>query len=338
MSGMQASMLRRSLRAVLAGLLVSTADVSVRAESEIVYDNIGTSLGGFTALDYLGKPTEFGDEIALAGTARIITQFVFKYFGDFTLTGDETARVRFYANDGAGIYPKPKTVLYDSGAFLVTPGEATVTITVPKVEVPDSFTWTVSFGGVTQTDHDKIELIVCDPPTIGAPLTGGRIGSYWDYWKYNANTWSLFTIKSNVHANFAARVVAETEDIEVNVSQGQATNQIVLSWTGRPSAQYSVETSCDLREWTYLDEVSADESGVVEFQVTTSQDKPLQFFRVRRQTVASPQSRRRPSQKPRNRAALVGMLVAPASPAPKISSRERHRICVHEHLGSNPTA
>ena len=124
---------------------------ALAGSEEIIYDNTDSiyQLGS-----YYPKILEYGDEVVLAGDARTITRFQFDYFGEFTPTGNETAIVRFYANDATpeaeGVYSSaPGTLLFESGAMLIVGGYNTLSLNNLHVRVPNHFTWTVQFGGLT---------------------------------------------------------------------------------------------------------------------------------------------------------------------------------------------
>jgi hypothetical protein len=168
-----------------------------------------------------GRQLEFGDEISLAGTARVVTSFVFEYFGDFVpgTNPDASAVVRFYANDG-GFLPgtsitKPNTLLWESQPIQILAQFREVTLTTPNVVVPDRMTWSIEFTGLAGTAGNGAGLTISDPVTVGAvlPASGGRtvIGSYSDYWgqtdPLRADSWALFNIdpdKANFHAKLTA--------------------------------------------------------------------------------------------------------------------------------------
>ena len=120
--------------------------------SEIVYSNTTTEVlvefqGNMVGL-YPPIIEEYGDQITLGGTNRLIDDFKFAFWlaSASVFNGDETARIRFYANDSSGA---PGTVLYDSGAVAFTPavGDNYITLSNLSVLVPDTITWTVLFGG-----------------------------------------------------------------------------------------------------------------------------------------------------------------------------------------------
>jgi hypothetical protein len=191
--------------------LVAVFAFCLVARADIVYDNSLTYQGAFHA-----ATNEFGDEISLAGTARMVNMFLFEYNGDFTPQGDEQARVRFYVNDGPGIYAKPRTLLFDSGTFPLFTNFNTKIVMVPNVVVPDSFTWSVQFYGMTQRPGDRAGVLWKDPPTVGAQLDAQTVGSYDDFWQNFNGLWSLYQIPDqagvpHVVANLACRVYAVPE-------------------------------------------------------------------------------------------------------------------------------
>lgn len=203
-------------------MLIAAASVIGSASAQVVYDN---TAGVTTNLVYKFS-REYGDEIHLVAGNRNVAEFVFQYFGDFNPTNSAggEATIRFYANDGPDGQPGPQTVpmpgslLWESPAIPLLTGYNVVTLGVPLVEVPDHFTWTVLFSGLSGSDGDAAGLMLSDPPTIGLPLDGGRVGSYWDAWIRNdptrADSWALINFgfgPEDPKANFYARVTAVPE-------------------------------------------------------------------------------------------------------------------------------
>ncbi len=192
------------------------------AAQTLIYDNTANVR---TNLVYKFS-REYGDEVFLQTGYRTVSEFAFQYFGDFNPTNrlDATAVVRFYENDGVDGIPgpktalMPKTVLWESAPIALTPGFNVVTLGVPFVDVPDSFTWTVKFSGVTGANKDAAGLVLADPPTVGQPLPDGRFGSFWDAWiRDDANRedgWSLINFgfgPNDPKANFYAQIRAVPE-------------------------------------------------------------------------------------------------------------------------------
>src|SRR6476619_2641243 len=68
--------------------------------STVAYDNSTTDLNRTYAAP---NGTEFGDDITLAGTDRVVNEFKFEYFLSSNASGNETLQVQFYANDGPTI-------------------------------------------------------------------------------------------------------------------------------------------------------------------------------------------------------------------------------------------
>lgn len=205
--------------------------VPVLADPQLVFDNTSNLIN--QTPDFFSS-REYGDELALAGIARYVTEFKFSYFGNFTNTVGRSYHVRFYANDGTDAFPgpatalRPNTVLWDSGAQALVNGISRVTLGVPSVVVPDSFTWSVTFNGVDGSAGNQAALMLANPATVGALLPGTStlppvIGSYDDFWKndqpdpINDNRgWTLYTfgsgtndLKGNFYASVRANLSAE---------------------------------------------------------------------------------------------------------------------------------
>jgi hypothetical protein len=190
------------------------------ARAELVYDN--TDTGGTNVYYSL---LEYGDEIILTGTNRVISQFSFEYFGDFTPTGDETARLRLYKMDGpktADGDPAPGTVLYDSGVFSISPGYQPPKFTGLSVTVPTDITWTVEFGGLTGITGDRAGLVFRDKPSVGS--------SFDDFWLKQQNNWKLFSWGGDPIANFAARISSGADPTSISIRRD--VNKVIVEWAG----------------------------------------------------------------------------------------------------------
>ena len=203
-------------------LALSGAAAGKAVAQTLIYDN---TTNVRTNLVYKFS-REYGDEVFLEAGYRTVSEFAFQYFGDFNPTNrlDATAVVRFYENDGVDGIPgqktalMPKTVLWESAPIALTPGYNVVMLGVPFVDVPDSFTWTVKFSGVTGADKDSAGLVLADPPTVGQPLPDGRFGSFWDAWirddPNREDGWSLINFgfrPNDPKANFYAQIRAVPE-------------------------------------------------------------------------------------------------------------------------------
>jgi len=207
------------------------SSAAIAAEGTVIYDNTSNRsdrwVGNISPIS--GRQIEIGDEISLAGSARVVTSFVFEYFGDITpgTAPGANAVLRFYANDGALHTPSsgpsavmPKTLLWESQPIQVLGNKEfrEVTVSVPNIVVPNKITWSIQFNGLTGAAGNQAGLTISDPVTVGAllPTSNGSIllGSYSDYWgktdPLRADSWALFVIPPN-RANFHARVTAVPE-------------------------------------------------------------------------------------------------------------------------------
>ena len=177
--------------------------------TEIVYENSQEDVSATHA-----RLEEFGDEIILAGDNRKIIRFEFEYFGKFEADGDETCVLRFYRNDGEALVidrddgealviddKAPGTLIYESQPFTLLPGYNTAVIQGINVEVPDKFTWTVKFDGLTGFSKDRAALVLTDPPNIGK--------SFDDFWVRFGSGWGTWRFKGDPIANFACKAISE---------------------------------------------------------------------------------------------------------------------------------
>jgi hypothetical protein len=236
---------------------------------QVVYDNTANATTRFFRF---GR--EHGDEVQLAGTARRVTRFRFRYFGDipagFT---NGTYRVRFYANDGSASLPtqrtgqEPRTILWDSGIQPLLRGAQTPVFVLPGVDVPDRFTWAVQFFGVTGAVGNSAGLIVADPPTIGRVLQGGRVGSYWDAWIRTTVAsdapWRLINFgfdEGSPKANFFARIEAQEVPLPDGLAVALAQLGFRLRWGAAEGAYYVIEEADSITgPWRFVTQVLGEE-------------------------------------------------------------------------------
>lgn len=191
------------LLAGLAALAGGSADAQV-----LVYDNSQNKLGsGYTST------REFGDEIWLGRTERILTGLTYSYTG-LNFDGDETVTFRIYANNVLHdpttdpVAMAPGTLLYQESSPL--PGtdsqgglmQYDLTGGLPVVAPGDRITFTVSFGGVS--GDDTAVLNIYNPPDIGVNPS--------DFWEHDGTSWVLSQINGGATpANFGAQVFAVPE-------------------------------------------------------------------------------------------------------------------------------
>jgi hypothetical protein len=194
------------------------------AHAELVFDNSTTDL--FKRFN--PGSVEVGDEIILAGGARVVTNFVFQYYGE-GFDGDESARVRFYANDGppSSGASRPQSLLYDSGPFsisatprstlvfdLATLAAGNLVNLAPGFAMPNSFTWSVQFYNLNNNVGYQAGVDLYNPPT-----TGWDYNSYWD--NDPMLGWLLKT-NATLAMNFGARVEAVPEPNAIALGVGGA--------------------------------------------------------------------------------------------------------------------
>jgi hypothetical protein len=195
--------------------------------ASIVYDNSTTDLNR----TYGANGVEFGDEITLAGTDRVVNDFKFEYFLGASASGNETAQLMLRANDGPLItrtlpdnstvqIPSPGTILYTSPVLSLQSGFQTADATGFSVTVPDTFTWTVTLNGIETGEVAGLRLY--NPPTVGS--------SFADFWQNNNGTWNTYLFDNGATpANFAARVSAVPVPEPTTIAYALLAG---LSWVG----------------------------------------------------------------------------------------------------------
>ena len=136
----------------------------VRADT-LIYDN-----SKYLIWPWLSVPSEgeFGDGATLAGSERLVTKLSLVIDSG---SGDITADVRVRLFEGGdGFSGEPGAMLWESELFERMPildGFRFYDFVVPRVEVPDSLTWTLQL-----LNADPPEAIrgphYADPPVIGS--------------------------------------------------------------------------------------------------------------------------------------------------------------------------
>jgi hypothetical protein len=192
-------------KSVLLGAALSSTSFLSIAQS-IVYDNSTTTDTG----QFYSSANEFGDEITLAGTARTLFNISFSYYYNGAAPGNIT--LRLYDNSGATPPGSPGAPL------LATPSVFTLGTTdplngnrgtfswdlssaSPTVTVPDTFTWTIQFSGLS--GGSTAGLLLYGPPTVGTSPT--------DFWENSGGTWATLGVTGQPSVDFAARVTAVPE-------------------------------------------------------------------------------------------------------------------------------
>jgi len=239
--------------------------------AEIVYDN---------STDYLEADyesvDEYGDEVILAGTARIVTEIQLEYYADFVPNGNQLGRLRFYANTGPAWhdnldYKMPASPPFYEDTFQVITGFQAVAITIPNVVVPDHFTWTVQFLGISQTKtNDRAGLLFYDPPTIGQ--------SFDDFWELLPNEgWSPLA-RPDVKNNFGARIVAVAAAAP-RLTIAKSGNNVVISWPSNVTG--TLESNTDLNTTTWTPVAQTPVVNGANFQVTLPIGAGNRFIRLK---------------------------------------------------------
>lgn len=210
---------------------------------------------------------EYGDEVFLGNGNRALSQLTFQYFGDFNPVTNKTAaaRLRIYLNDGKDGIPgpktalMPKTLLFESPAIPLASGFNQATVELPSVQVPESFTWTVQFTGMSFAVNDSAGLVPCDPPTIGAALPDGKRGSFWDAWirddPNRVDAWSLLNFgfkPADPKASFYCRIYATPDDgtwaLPETLQRGRD-GKVRFRVRGKQGKTFQVQVSENLTEW-----------------------------------------------------------------------------------------
>jgi hypothetical protein len=219
--------MRFSLGALAVGAITLVAQTG---QSQNAYNNGNAS--GSTGTDFNFNNAQAGNEIILAGSTAgdDITSFTFQYdFLNSTLgttgtpAGGETAVLSFYNNWGptgatkvAGYTVPQSPALFTSAPVSIAGGFTTgqnITFTganggLPAggVDVPQIFTWTVTFTGIGASENAGLALY--NPPTTGQ--------NYNDAWYNSAGpttpNWQLDVASSGgTPLQFGATVTAVPE-------------------------------------------------------------------------------------------------------------------------------
>lgn len=247
--------------------------MAVSARGEVVFDN--------THKDFLNmywpSALEYGDEVFLAGTGRTVREFQAEYFGEFAAKVGPTAIVRFYRNDGAspngeGQFSEPGTLLYQTESLPVYPGYNVLAVRDLAIDVPNHFTWTIQFSGLSGSYSNRAGLVFYDPAAVGM--------SYDDFWlKLASGKWQPCSFDANPKANFATRIIATPDTTAEIVSRESVAEGYRLVVHGPAMHGAIVEVSTNQVDWTTLQNVNfAGESVEV---VDRTKDTTPRYHRIR---------------------------------------------------------
>ena len=265
---------------------------------EVIYDN--TASGTDNAPKFPPTSNEKGNEIILCEGSRNVFRFLLFYYGDFVAEGDETCTLRFYANDGEAFHPaapqflQPGTLLYESDPTLIEPGDSqAILFTDINVEVPDRFTWTAEFDGLSGLAGDRARLIFYDvamgwdspdryvwenPADAKSNIetyktaVGGSMGYYWEK---SGDQWN-YIIGSSGPVNFAAGIHAHPED-SVRILPTPGNDKIILQ--GPTGKTVLLEFSPDQQNWTLWKQFVLPPCGRLPVEISEDFPRP-RYFRV----------------------------------------------------------
>lgn len=223
---------KKTVRDVVSSVALVMVATTFIAQAEIVYNNST----GDSNIRLNPGTREIGDEIVLGGSARMITDFTFQYWGENFFGDDEEARVRFYLNDGPNSPAGPQvpsTLFYDSDWFSISETPRSTLIITDFITgaivplnglLPESFTWTVRFRGVDAIDGESAGVDLYNPPTVG--------GNYLEYWENTGpGGWEYRGETNGIALNFGARISAVPEPSMIAL--GLVAGMAVLVLRGR---------------------------------------------------------------------------------------------------------
>jgi hypothetical protein len=219
-----------------------SAQQRVEAQT-VVYDNTDATARQDR---YTSEKREFGDEVELAGTARLLTDISFEYYANFASQGDELARVRIYSNEKQydQFRKEPTSIIYESGFFNIESGYHSVLLSGLAITVPDVLTFAIEFTGLAA--EEKAGLLLNKKPTVGV--------SYNELWARNeANKWeAVMYPDSAVKANVALKLTATEGEPPPSLESVVITTDRTLQFSvhGLKGSAYTIEKSSDLKTWT----------------------------------------------------------------------------------------
>lgn len=153
--------------------------------------------------------SEYGDEIILGGSGRILTEFKFEYFANYNFAQGITFNLYDQTGPTVGGAKAPGALLYSSKVDLFD-GGGIVSFTFPESPantIPNRLTWTVQFSGAGFGDN-KAGLIVPN----ASPTIGQSANDFWIRTGAGQADWALQNFGAGgPTANFVATVSAVPE-------------------------------------------------------------------------------------------------------------------------------
>ena len=192
--------------------------LAVLSPGRTLYDNTVKSLG-----KSLTSTIEIGDQIVLDTADRpfgVLSNFFFEYIGR-GFGGDETAQIRFYANDGEG--GRPSTLLFDSFEFEIPQADNGASVDLGDLDglvVPKTFTWSITYRGVEPSLGEVAGVSLYSPAAVGTGFS--------DYWAREQAGWALKAIPQ-AEASFGALIAGGTADTTNGLRSLSSPANLVLS-------------------------------------------------------------------------------------------------------------
>ena len=187
--------------------VLAAAAAPIVARADTVYDNMDPTSPLFQPQL---ENEEIGDDVTLAGTARVVTNFLISMTSTYANNYSGTFTARFYLPDGPddGFGNRlPGTKIWEGTTTgLGSEGTRLMAWDVPNVLVPDSFIWTFQMD-------TTLNPLFEDPDGIGPDLNDNpAVGSSQDLMFINDGTgWGSFNYGGGATdpvANMQAEIVA----------------------------------------------------------------------------------------------------------------------------------
>jgi hypothetical protein len=194
--------MRRFTTLALLLILVSAISQLSKADT-VVYDNTTTlwhdalgnaSVFGWTGSGSVGWGVEWGDEVHLAGSARIGKHLEILMY----CSGDITTETILSLYDNTGIDGAPNNLLWTADLGNVDYSSlTTLSAPLPGVILPDTVTWT--FKCYSYNPEVFIGNVLYDPPSVGSSE---------DWYWYNLGSGFQSSPIDGLVANFGAKIIA----------------------------------------------------------------------------------------------------------------------------------
>jgi hypothetical protein len=196
-------------------LFLLTLPRAALCDPKVVYDNTGHFTNGhdlpngFLRFGVYAANELMGDQVSLAGTDRIVTEF------DLALRSSQPTtlqNLRFELWDyDSNIFAPGRRLWATTLANVDIDGNTIIRIDLPGVTVPDDIVW------VAGADSNLAGLATCNPPTTGASDTYFGSGYYWDLNTPTGEWMPLAFDEDDPAADFGARILAVPEPATISL-------------------------------------------------------------------------------------------------------------------------